>query len=161
MLAYSLAYKGAVMADQDWLHLKAYGYAPGNYMGRCRVCNTVVDGIDKRAITCRPCAEKKHADADIANRAAAAPTHHDERLQELAHSIKLMGLEIFEPCLQETRSALEWFAAELSVSKLPPDHGTLVADRVKRLQDAIEGECDGLAVDEQHARAILAYVDGA
>ncbi len=41
---------------------------------------------------------------------------------------------------------------------VPPNQ---VADRVKRLQDAIEGECDGLAVDEQHARAILAYVDGA
>lgn len=34
------------------------------------------------------------------------------------------------------------------------------ADRVKRLQAAIEGECDGLAIDEHHARAILHYVDG-
>lgn len=36
---------------------------------------------------------------------------------------------------------------------LPP------ADRVTRLQDAIEGECDGLAIDEPRARAILLYVD--
>lgn len=32
--------------------------------------------------------------------------------------------------------------------------------RVKRLQDAIEGECDGLAITADHARAILQYVDG-
>jgi len=38
--------------------------------------------------------------------------------------------------------------------------GVASVDRVQRLIDAIEGECDGLAVDEQHARAILAYVDG-
>lgn len=40
--------------------------------------------------------------------------------------------------------------------------GVATADtgRVRRLQDAIEGECDGLAVDERHARAILAYVEG-
>jgi len=38
--------------------------------------------------------------------------------------------------------------------------GLRPAGRVKRLQDAIEGECDGLAIDEQHARAILQYVDG-
>jgi hypothetical protein len=37
---------------------------------------------------------------------------------------------------------------------------TIAPDRVQRLQHAIEGECDGLAVDEQHARAILEYVDG-
>ncbi len=31
--------------------------------------------------------------------------------------------------------------------------------RIERLQAAIEGECDGLAVDDQHAAAILAYID--
>ncbi|WP_338509100.1 hypothetical protein [Burkholderia gladioli] len=33
--------------------------------------------------------------------------------------------------------------------------------RIERLQHAIEGECDGLGIDEQHARAILEYVDAA
>ncbi|WP_369050471.1 hypothetical protein [Burkholderia gladioli] len=33
------------------------------------------------------------------------------------------------------------------------------ATRIERLQHAIEGECDGLGIDEQHARAILEYVD--
>lgn len=33
-------------------------------------------------------------------------------------------------------------------------------EHVRRLQDAIEGECDGLAIDEHHARAILEYVLG-
>lgn len=31
-------------------------------------------------------------------------------------------------------------------------------DMVQRLKHAIEGECDGLAVDDEHARAILEYV---
>jgi hypothetical protein len=41
----------------DWLHLKAFGYAPGDYMSKCHCCKQVVDGLDKRAVTCRPCAE--------------------------------------------------------------------------------------------------------
>jgi hypothetical protein len=45
----------------DWRHLKAYGYAPGHYMNRCHLCNATVAGVDKRAITCRACAEKLHA----------------------------------------------------------------------------------------------------
>ena len=44
----------------DWLHLKAYGYAPGGYMNQCHRCYQVVTGVDKRAITCRPCAEAIH-----------------------------------------------------------------------------------------------------
>lgn len=35
-----------------------YGYAPGNYMGRCRECDTVVSDIDKRATCCETCAMK-------------------------------------------------------------------------------------------------------
>lgn len=45
----------------DWLHLKRYGYAPGNYMCRCHRCGQVADGLDKRANCCRPCAEDAHA----------------------------------------------------------------------------------------------------
>jgi hypothetical protein len=44
----------------DWLHLKPYGYAPGNYMGTCRSCKQGVIGIDKRAPHCRPCAQQLH-----------------------------------------------------------------------------------------------------
>lgn len=48
----------------------------------------------------------------------AAP---DARLQELAHEIKQLGLEVFDgpECPQMVRDAIEWFAAELSVSQLP------------------------------------------
>lgn len=31
-------------------------------------------------------------------------------------------------------------------------------EMIQRMQDAVEGECDGLAIDEQHARAIVEYV---
>jgi len=58
-LAAALAAHEQAQAD-DWQHLKPYGYAPGNYMSRCRTCgDTPV--MDKRAITCRPCAEAKFA----------------------------------------------------------------------------------------------------
>lgn len=46
----------------DWLHLKRYGYAPGNYMNRCHACKVIFSDLDKRAMTCRPCAEKMHAE---------------------------------------------------------------------------------------------------
>jgi hypothetical protein len=46
----------------DWQHLKRYGYAPGNYMSKCHSCGDV-PVMDKRATTCRPCAEAMHAAA--------------------------------------------------------------------------------------------------
>jgi hypothetical protein len=45
----------------DWLHLKRYGYAPGNYMNFCKRCGVVHAGLDKRATCCKPCAEVRHA----------------------------------------------------------------------------------------------------
>lgn len=47
---------------QEWAHLKPYGYAPGDYMSRCHRCKQVVTGLDKRAVTCRPCAETLDAE---------------------------------------------------------------------------------------------------
>jgi hypothetical protein len=44
-----------------WEHLKVYGYAPGGYMNQCQRCYQVVTGVDKRATTCKPCAEDAHA----------------------------------------------------------------------------------------------------
>jgi hypothetical protein len=45
----------------DWTHLKRYGYAPGNYMSKCHRCGETISGLDKRAVTCKPCAEARHA----------------------------------------------------------------------------------------------------
>jgi len=47
-------------ASDDWQHLKAYGYAPGAYTGRCHECGLMGWWQDKRATTCRPCAEAMH-----------------------------------------------------------------------------------------------------
>lgn len=44
----------------DWWHLRQYGYAPGHYMNKCHNCEHVIDGLDKRAIACKPCAEALH-----------------------------------------------------------------------------------------------------
>lgn len=62
-------------APEPWEHLKQYGYAPGNYMSRCHQCGAT-PVMDKRAVTCRPCAEKLaagRADAQPAD-TPAAPT---------------------------------------------------------------------------------------
>ena len=50
-----------VRPRSEWEHLLPYGYAPGNYMGACRTCWTVCIDLDKRAASCRPCAEAKYA----------------------------------------------------------------------------------------------------
>lgn len=55
-----------------WEHLKAYGYAPGNYMSQCHRCERVVSGLDKRAITCLPCAQLRHSERDAAFKALKA-----------------------------------------------------------------------------------------
>lgn len=55
-------HKDGLPAVDDWQHLKPYGYAPGNYMSRCRDCNDTPI-MDKRAFRCRPCAEAAHAKA--------------------------------------------------------------------------------------------------
>lgn len=49
----------------DWSHLRQYGYAPGNYMNRCCKCQQIVSNVDKRAVTCRPCAEAMHRSKEI------------------------------------------------------------------------------------------------
>lgn len=62
----------------------------------------------------------------------------------------------WNPCERVCR---EW---EASAPAAPPL--TLPAepsDRIERLKDAIEGECDGLVITDAHAKAILEYVDGA
>jgi hypothetical protein len=50
------------VSDPNWLHLKGYGYAPGDYMNKCHRCGQIVSGLDKRAVTCRPCAEALDAE---------------------------------------------------------------------------------------------------
>lgn len=49
-------------------HLVPFGYAPGHYMGTCRSCGAPGFDLDKRAVSCRACAERKHAER------AATPT---------------------------------------------------------------------------------------
>lgn len=41
--------------------LKLYGYAPGNYMTKCLGCEEVKQDLDKRASSCRECAETRYA----------------------------------------------------------------------------------------------------
>ena len=68
----------------DWLHLKQYGFAPGDYMSKCHTCGFVVCGLDKRASCCRPCAERR----DEAARASHAMTTDTTKAAALAASIE-------------------------------------------------------------------------
>lgn len=46
--------------NRSWEHLMQFGYAPGNYMGKCRICHELVFDLDKRAVCCKNCAEKAY-----------------------------------------------------------------------------------------------------
>lgn len=43
-----------------YLHLRGFGYAPGDYMARCVNCNETNYNCDKRAVTCLACASKMY-----------------------------------------------------------------------------------------------------
>ena len=76
-----------------WQHLNGFGYAPGNYMNKCHRCERVVSGVDKRAITCRPCAEQLLIESQAAQ--IAALTAERDALQHIAaiaHNGGLVGL---------------------------------------------------------------------
>lgn len=45
------------------LKLLSYGYAPGDYMGVCHMCNQEVMNVDKRAVVCETCACKRYISA--------------------------------------------------------------------------------------------------
>lgn len=47
---------------EGWEHLKAFGYAPGDYVMTCKGCGERAWHVDKRASRCRPCAEKAYQD---------------------------------------------------------------------------------------------------
>ena len=43
---------------KNWLTiLRSFGYAPGDYLIKCRHCDKQVMNVDKRAVCCRECAE--------------------------------------------------------------------------------------------------------
>lgn len=57
------------MPVQDsWEPLKQYGYAPGDYMSKCCICDNLAYGVDKYAITCRLCAGVRYAESQKAKR---------------------------------------------------------------------------------------------
>ena len=49
----------------EYMRLLPYGYAPGHYMNKCFACEKVVADVDKRATSCRPCAEAAFKDHEI------------------------------------------------------------------------------------------------
>lgn len=45
-----------------------FGFAPGNYMGKCHDCGEACTGMDKRAVRCLPCAMDSARVSDAASR---------------------------------------------------------------------------------------------
>lgn len=75
--------KDDMTGDGPWEHLKAYGYAPGGYMNTCHICKEMKTDLDKRAFTCRACAEKRFVEgqvlAHLSERAMARTSHENIR----------------------------------------------------------------------------------
>lgn len=69
----------------DKTHLLRYGYAPGNYMGRCNTCKQIVTDIDKRAIACLPCAEFKFALDESLRKAIQESKSIDSEIAQAIH----------------------------------------------------------------------------
>lgn len=99
----------------DWQHLKAFGYAPGDYMNKCLRCGAHVGAVDKRATSCRPCAEKAFAaakqpaepatlstadviiailavDREAARRGEMFPQTHDEQREDRRAVARVVGM---------------------------------------------------------------------
>lgn len=64
-----------------------YGYAPGSYMGRCKSCGHSMRGVDKRAYSCLPCAEKKH-EGNTAELYDAVVKERDYRVDTLQERLR-------------------------------------------------------------------------
>lgn len=73
-----------VLAEPTDRELKSFGYAPGNYMSRCLSCDQIKEEMDKRAITCRPCAVARYK--TIVD-AIAVPADHAQKLEWQADKI--------------------------------------------------------------------------
>jgi hypothetical protein len=64
------------MSGEKGHSLAPYGWAPGDYVGKCRTCGEAWEG-DKRCMVCRPCAEAAR-DADLVRlRDEVARLHRD------------------------------------------------------------------------------------
>ena len=80
----------------EYMRLLPYGYAPGNYMSKCFACEKVVADVDKRATSCRPCAE------------AAFKNHEIERLRaEVAGLREWLEADARCPCCDTTDACVE------------------------------------------------------
>ena len=102
----------AALEQPDWTHLKRYGYAPGDYMSRCCRCGESVSGLDKRAVTCKPCAEARHA----FEQASAMEQKREQPEQEPVYwEYKHVddGLERWNRVVPRTGQTLETAAAEI------------------------------------------------
>ena len=89
--------------------------------------------------------------------AAPQPAQADARVEALASKHEQTAAHPGQPepnYLRDTDRTIE------EVCGLPEPRAEVTDDQsVKRFQAAIEGECDGLAITEDHARAILHYVN--
>lgn len=54
-----------------------FGYAPGGYTGKCIHCDQATDSVDKRATSCKQCAEKRLEESHL-----QGPKDGRETLQE-------------------------------------------------------------------------------
>ena len=83
-----------------WKHLMPYGYAPGNYMSRCHACGDSF-AMDKRAITCRRCAEQ------LAARAAQPATPVAPKTLEALTELEVLQVLLKADCFGKVKLTTE------------------------------------------------------
>ena len=112
----------------------------------------VFDSVEKMRAAERMLSDFSHAPQELVNLRKRLEYEHD---CNEAYATKLQEYEINIVDLVEKVEKLQASATHPASEPKAQD----LDDRIRRLQAAIEGECDGLAIDETHATAILEYVD--
>jgi hypothetical protein len=138
------------LKKDDWRHLKGYGYAPGEYTGTCHRCGETPT-MDKRAITCRPCAETMHADEQKRKQEPSAWIIDGDLESLMAEGRRAVLTE-----RNELRAEVERLRAAL-LSSVPTvgmgwiERAENAEAEVERLREALEAaldriphECEGL-----------------
>ena len=74
--------------------LHRFGYAPGDYGGKCAICEDLMDGVDKRASRCRWCATKAHYDNLALNASPALASDLIEAVGLLKASLEFMEVDL-------------------------------------------------------------------
>lgn len=127
--------------------LIAFGYAPGNYMSKCRYCQQTMRDTDKRASSCKPCAIKRYyaqAASQIPTVEAGVADDVVERARQIIERMRDEELDGAPHGSQDYADAIAYLLRQPTV-EIP------TVEEVARVNVAREVE----AILDNHARKFL------